>query len=164
MIDDCKIFNVKIKRFGFSTATPIIIRIPRYIYESYEIVPKHPYRYIFWKNDYPLEIFINQLKTNLEKKYFNYYNAKPSTNLFESLTLVFKKQISHKIWINGSVQTLIGTLWDFWLDDLDISNNINGWNKDRKDTTTDLLKLLQFTIETGLGERNSLGYGFVNPL
>jgi CRISPR-associated endoribonuclease Cas6 len=161
MIDDCKIFNLKIRRLGFSTATPIIIRIPRYIYE---IVPKYSYNYIFWKNDYPLEIFINQLKTNLEKKYFNYYNVKPSINLFESLTLVFKKQVSHKISINGCVQTLIGTLWDFWLDDFDISNNINECNKDRKDTATDILKLFRFTLEAGLGERNSLGYGFINPL
>ena len=158
LIDDCKIFNIKIKRFNISTGTPIIIRIPQYVYESHEIIPKHPYRYIFWKKEYPLEIFINQLEMNLEKKYFNYYNVKPSTNLFKSSTLIFKKQVSHQIWVNGSIQTLIGTLWDFWLDDLDLSINMTNSNKD------DLFKLLQFTIEAGLGERNSLGYGFVNPL
>jgi CRISPR/Cas system endoribonuclease Cas6 (RAMP superfamily) len=45
--------------------------------------------------------------------------------------------------MKGFEQVIIGTLWEF------------GFNNGNKD-------LIQFALDAGLGERNSLGFGFMN--
>ena len=68
------------------------------------------------------------------------YNNKPIFNDFR-----FKKQISTRLLINGHSQIVIGTVCEFVF-------NSNGDNKD----------IIEFAIDSGLGERNSLGFGFMN--
>lgn len=136
------IFSPKlITPLRFTTMTPIILRIPRANYQVYDLDLKYPYEYIFWRENYPLELFINQVESNLKNKFTRFYNREPEQTLKFS-NLVFKKQVSKKIVIRGMVQTIIGTLWEFWLE------NIN--------------ELAEFSLDAGLGERNSLGFGFLN--
>jgi CRISPR-associated endoribonuclease Cas6 len=56
----------------------------------------------------------------------------------------FKKQISTRIKVNGSKYPIIGTLWEF----------------DFKPYTN--RALIEFAMDAGLGEPNSLGFGFLN--
>ncbi len=58
----------------------------------------------------------------------------------------FKKQISTRVFMKGFDQVVIGTLWEFSFD--------QHVNKD----------MIQFALDAGLGERNSLGFGFMNLL
>jgi CRISPR-associated endoribonuclease Cas6 len=161
-----KVFQLKLNSLNFTTMTPIIIRIPQMVYRYYDLKLSHPYKYIFWRKRFPLDLFIKQIELNLKRKYHSYYNKNNSANIFNSATLILQKQISHKISIAGKEQIIIGTLWDFWFDKFDDKRYKFFYEKDNNDI--DLFKedfeVLKFAIESGFGERNSLGYGFVNPL
>jgi CRISPR-associated endoribonuclease Cas6 len=137
--------------FSLVTATPIIIRIPIEKYRARGIKLAREYPYVYWRIEHPIEFFISQIVSNLIKKYGSYHtltngvsNFLPSTvsTLFRKLR--FKKQISTKILMKETEHIVIGSLWEFSFD---------GW-EDRK--------LLQFALDVGLGERNSLGFGFMN--
>ena len=63
----------------------------------------------------------------------------------------FKKQISTRVSINKFEQVIIGSIWEFIFNRIHNNNNNNN-NKD----------IIQFALDSGLGERNSLGFGFMN--
>lgn len=128
------------------TGTPIVIRIQRYRYKEYNIIPDKPYEYTFWRKDYPLRAFIKQLEENLLKKYKDFYGCSLEEALPLIQTLEFKKQVSTKIHFDEGVQTVIGTVWEFFF---------QGLSKVQK-------SLLEFGLEVGLGEMNSKGFGFTN--
>ena len=156
-VKSCHPINVKIPEglsFTLVTGTPIVIRIPRERYKVYGIEPPRNYDYLFWRAEHPIEAFISQIENNLLKKYYEYYghssgaDVKPTEyplqpfSLFQRLK--FKKQISTKILMKNTEQIVIGTLWEFIFDGL-------------QDT-----KMMQFALDAGFGERNSLGFGFMN--
>jgi len=58
----------------------------------------------------------------------------------------FKKQVSTKIHMHNTDVTVIGSLWE-----LGFSHDIN-----------EAVQI--FALDCGLGERNSLGFGFMNEL
>jgi CRISPR-associated endoribonuclease Cas6 len=133
--------------FNLITGTPIIIRIPREKYKQYGYESIYE-NFTYWKNEHPIDVFITQLTNNLLKKYTQYHTQ--IHDLFESYegikvfdTFKFKKQISTRVFMKGFEQAVIGTLWEF------------GFNNTNKD-------LVQFALDAGLGERNSLGFGFMN--
>jgi CRISPR-associated endoribonuclease Cas6 len=171
---DYKTFNPNIldSQFVFTTSTPILLRIPQYIYQNYNLQLKHPYKYIYWRYDYPLELFLNQIWINLKKKYKRFYGSSPNTNVLNFSKFVFKKQVSQKILIHGSAQIVIGTLWDFWFDDEENENRFNSDDIYQSDIVTqkkhdifgsfEAKRLVHFALEAGLGERNTLGFGFLN--
>jgi CRISPR-associated endoribonuclease Cas6 len=140
--------------FNLITGTPIMIRIQREKYQQFGVHPSKDYPYIFWKSDHPIELFVSSLKNNLLKKYREFYNDDDICNnedtnkaykeffLFQKFR--FKKQVSIKIIMKGVEQIVIGTLWEF---------EFEGWQNNR---------LVKFALDAGLGERNSLGFGFMN--
>ena len=125
-----------------STGTPLIVRIPESEYRNYNIEVKHDFKYIFWRKTYPLEVLLKQLEINIKRKYYNYYKHTPKCSLGLS-KFIFRKQISQRLRIHDSTQIIIGTLWDFWFDEIN--------------------ELTKFALDAGLGERNRLGFGFLNP-
>ena len=153
-IDSASKLDVKIPTnlpFCLITGTPIIIRISREKYKEYGIEPSKNYDYLYWRTEHPIELFMSQIKNNLLKKYNEYFglddygwrsNDMNSFPLFQKFK--FKKQISTKVVMKNTEQTIIGTLWEF---------EFEGWEN---------RKLIQFALDTGLGERNSLGFGFMN--
>ena len=152
---NCKTFKIRLDELKFTTQTPIIVRIPKNKYKNYTINLKRPYDYIFWRKNYPLELFLQQLNKNLEKKFCQYYNDWSFNDIFSSNSFVFKKQISQKIVIRKREQIIIGTMWDFWFNDLEsLDDNNKIKNK----------KILKFLLDAGIGERNTLGFGFLNPI
>lgn len=142
--------------FTLITGTPIVIRIPREMYKAYGIEPKGQYDSVYWRSDHPIDLFVSQIESNLAKKYAEYFNlgnngGKPAgrenekwfpLSLFQKFK--FKKQVSTRVPMKGFDQVVIGTVWEF------------GFSADaNKD-------MIQFALDTGLGERNSMGFGFIN--
>jgi CRISPR-associated endoribonuclease Cas6 len=127
------------------TRTPIIIRIPRRKYETYGIAAKH--KYVYWRKDLPFNAFIKQLEDNLLKKYKENNGTKIEEDKYLPLfqQFVFKKQVCNHIIIKGEEFRVFGSLWEFHFSYL---------SKEQRE-------LLQFGYDTGFGERNSLGFGFM---
>lgn len=151
-IDSLCIFQRKIKdsNFNLITGTPIIVRNSRERYKKeYGFELDGKYDEVYWRNGHPIDLFLSSLKENLLRKYAAFHGSMKSTSydrmstsqLFTRWT--FKKQISTRLFIKGSEQVIIGTTWEF------------GFNPNGKD-------LVQFGLDSGLGERNSLGFGFMN--
>jgi CRISPR-associated endoribonuclease Cas6 len=125
------------------SATPIVVRIPRTIYHDYNLELRYPYNYLFWRQSYPLELFLNQLETNLKRKFLNYHGCSTESSLGLS-KFVLERQVSRKLEIRGMAQTIIATYWKFLFDE----DN----------------ELIKFGLDAGFGERNRLGFGFMNTI
>lgn len=135
--------------YSLITGTPIVVRIPKEKYLMHGIAPRHNYEYLYWRSEYPLELFTSRIESNLINKYRQYCNENGLTSprdihnsMFQKFK--FKKQISTRVFMKDSEQIIIGTVWEFFFE---------GW-EDKA--------LVQFALDTGLGERNSLGFGFMN--
>ena len=127
------------------TGTPIIIRVPKEKFRKFEIKTKHPYEYLYWRRDHPLEIFVKQLEDNLRKKYSEFTGSIASNGSIIQ-GFMFRKQLSTRVFMKGGDQVIIGSTWEFLFND----NNHE--------------ELLRIGIDCGFGERNSLGFGFMNVL
>ena len=58
-IDNISRFETKLRTpFTLITGTPIIMRIPKERYHEYDIETKYPYAYVYWRKEYPLEMFL----------------------------------------------------------------------------------------------------------
>ncbi len=125
------------------TGTPIVMRIPKEQYEQYGIKSKRPYE--FWRPEYDFNAFVRQLSDNLIKKYNKYYNKKiENQNLFEMFK--FRKSVCvHRV-EEGIEQRTIGSLWEFKFSHLEPEQK----------------KILWLGLESGFGELNSSGFGFMN--
>jgi CRISPR-associated endoribonuclease Cas6 len=128
-----------------SAGTPIVVRIPKANYAKYGINPPRDYPYVYWRKQYPFDAFIRQLEDNLFKKYNMFYGASQETfPLFEQF--IFQKQVCNHVIINGKEVKIFGSLWRF---------NFNYLSGEQQ-------RIIQFGLDAGLGELNSLGFGFIN--
>ncbi|MBI4896716.1 MAG: CRISPR-associated endoribonuclease Cas6 [Candidatus Aenigmarchaeota archaeon] len=125
------------------TATPIIIRIPQYRYAEYGIHSQ--YTYAFWKPEHDFNAFLKQLSENIIKKYNEYHKAALEDQpLFQQFMYDGSYPI-HPV-IDHQEQTFIGSYWKFVF---------SGLTKEQQ-------TILQFAVDCGFGELNSMGFGFVN--
>lgn len=129
-----------------SSGTPIVVRIPQYRWKEYSIQPKRGYRFVYWRKEHTPTAFIKQLEENLLKKYSEYFSAQEQRNLQLFEKLEFRRQVAIPLKMKGRETTAIGTLWDFHFASIDETKR----------------RILQFGLDAGLGEMNSLGFGFVN--
>lgn len=137
------------------SATPIVMRIPKTRYEEYGIKPEIDYDYVFWRETIPLDAFVKQLQDGMIKKWKEYFASSPNDeNRFAEEELLpeityykFIRTISKPLVMKMQRQMVIGSLWEIGFA-----------------STSDVQRrLLEFAIDCGFGERNSLGFGFVNP-
>ncbi len=140
---------IKPKLSGGATiiaATPITIRIPERNYDVYGIPPaERKKNYVYWRPSIDFSAFVKQLNENLFKKYNEYYGAKiEEFPVFEQYR--YKKPAVSYIIEDGGEYQVAGSIWEF---------SFPYMSEEQK-------KLLEFGIECGFGERNSLGFGFVN--
>jgi CRISPR-associated endoribonuclease Cas6 len=144
-----KIFKLRIKlrrNCRLISATPIVIRIPEKNYEKYNIpLEFRKKRYIYWRPQYSFEAFVKQLEENLIKKYNEFYKTDFTIERIFEIFKFIKSTVNHVI-IGGKEQMVVGSVWEFWFSYL---------SKEQK-------KILEFGIDCGFGERNSLGFGFIN--
>jgi len=149
-VKDVKTVNPQLKGgCNLIAATPIVIRIPEYNYGRYSIPQEHrKRRYVFWRRVFPFEVFVRQLEENLFKKYNEFHNTKVDEfPLFEQFLLRKDPVACHTV-IDGREIQLIGSIWEFPFHYL----------------TREQGKILEFGLDCGFGERNSLGFGFMNKI
>jgi CRISPR-associated endoribonuclease Cas6 len=148
-----KILRIKLlkptllKNCKLISATPIIIRIPEKNYEKYSIPKEYrKRRFVYWRPQYSFEAFVKQLEENLIKKYNEFYGENIKVNkLFEIFKFLKGPIVSHVV-INGKERLVIGSTWEF---------KFNFITENQK-------RVLEFGVDAGFGERNSLGFGFIN--
>lgn len=145
-VEGSRILNPRLSLpFRIIAATPIVMRIPRRAYPDYGI--ESDKSYVYWRKSYPFNAFIRQIEANLFKKYNEFHQTSLTEfPIFEQF--IFKKETCNPVIINGREYPLIGSIWEFMF------NNLPG----------DQRKILEFGLDCGFGERNSLGFGFVNAV
>jgi CRISPR-associated endoribonuclease Cas6 len=135
------------REFTLTSGTPIIVRIPRYRYEEYGIEPKKNYEYAYWREEYPLSAFIRQLGENLNRKFADYTGEScGSVQLIPDMGLELRRQVAVPLTTQARTTTLIGTLWSFRF------SRAFGFAR----------RVIGFGLDSGFGEMNSLGFGFMN--
>jgi CRISPR-associated endoribonuclease Cas6 len=126
--------------------TPILLRIPEKNYDLYGVPQEERRdRYVYWRPQIAFEAFIKQLTENLVKKYNQFYGTEiRSIPLFQEF--LFRKTVHTRYIIDGKSYGAAGSMWEFqWSYLSDVQRRI-----------------LEFGLDSGFGERNSMGFGFVN--
>ncbi|MGB4623265.1 MAG: CRISPR-associated endoribonuclease Cas6 [Candidatus Methanoculleus thermohydrogenotrophicum] len=154
-IGDCSFALRRVDKFNYTlppapvriiSATPIIIRIPEYNYDRYNVpATERMPRYVYWRPAISFDAFVKQLSENLIKKYNDYYGTEiATTTLFEQF--FFRKPVYTRIIIDGKSYGVAASMWEFF------------WSH----MTPIQKQIIGFGLNTGFGERNSFGFGFVN--
>lgn len=125
----------KYKCSKFISATPIVL-----------FKDNKNNKYFSFKQDNDIDFFFSRLKDNAIKKYNAFYDTdfELDSNLFDSFEL--SKEVSIRLQKNNNKFIIIGSLWK------NMEFNLNRNNK----------KFYNFLFDNGLGEKNSLGFGFLN--
>lgn len=119
----------------FISATPIVL------FEDNKIN-----RYYSFSQNSDFNFFFDRLKDNAVKKYNAFYgeNFSLDSDLFTNFE--FAREVSIRVEKNGNQFIIIGSLWK------NLEFDLTNQNK----------KFYRFLFENGLGEKNSLGFGFLN--
>lgn len=153
-IKEIKILTQKVTNdITIITGSPIVLRIPKANYNKYGI--KAEANLIYWnpKKGDSFEPFVKQLEENIIKKYKKSHRleGKGAENLEKMALPLFQEfefidsKCNHLL-IDGIERKVFGSLWRF---------NFQNLNETQK-------RVLQFGLDAGFGERNTLGFGFVN--
>lgn len=132
------------------TGTGVLVRIPPWRFEEYGMDVDHD-EAEFWRPEHTMEPFRNQIEANLDKKHDLYcpdYLPGPSDvdgDLFDGYELIktFAIPVTPT---TGERETWVLSKWKF---DYTVRDD-------------DHRRHLNLALDVGLGERNSLGFGFVN--
>jgi len=134
-IDEYKIMNLRLRN-RFVSGSPLVL---------YKDNRKN--LYFSFRRDKNLEFFLRRLKENSIKKYNAFYstNFVLEENIFDRIKL--KKEVAVRIRKVNREFIIIGSVWEL-LEKFNIKNR----------------KFYKFIMDCGLGEKNSLGFGFLNPI
>ncbi|WP_305148905.1 CRISPR-associated endoribonuclease Cas6 [Halobellus inordinatus] len=132
------------------TGTGVLVRIPPWRFDEYGIDTDHD-EAEFWRPKHTMEPFRNQIEANLDKKHDLFcpdYLPGPSEvggDLFDGADLI--KTFSIPVTVTqGQRETWVLSKWRF---DYTVRDDHHR-------------RHLNLALDTGIGERNSLGFGFVN--
>lgn len=103
-------------------------------------------RYYSFNQNPNFNFFFDRIKDNAVKKYNAYYgeNFSLDSDLFTNFE--FAREVSIRVKKDGNGFIIIGSLWK------NLEFDLNSHNE----------KFYNFLFENGLGEKNSLGFGFLN--
>ncbi len=103
-------------------------------------------RYYSFKQNPDFDFFFTRLKDNAIKKYNAFYDDdfKLEYDLFSGFEFV--REVSVRVKKDGNSFIIIGSLWK------DLEFNLTSENK----------RFYNFLFDAGIGEKNSLGFGFLN--
>lgn len=135
-----EIIKVKlIKKTFFSNS--VITGTPIVLFEN-----NHENKYYSFEKNPDFNFFFNRLKNNSIKKYVAYTgdDIEENFNIFD--VFEFNKEVSIRLSIRDNSFIIIGSLWK------NLGKEINKNNR----------KFYNFLFDCGLGEKNSLGFGFIN--
>ena len=138
-------FNIHaVNKFRLKPSTRYITGSPIVLYKD-----NRSNEYFSFERNKDLIFFLERLKENALKKYFAYTGRRfdMKENLFDRL--IFKKEVVVKDYKAGREFIIIGSVWKL-LEKFYIS--------------AEQKRFYEFIMDCGLGEKNSLGFGFVNPI
>jgi CRISPR-associated endoribonuclease Cas6 len=139
-----KIKIVEMKKFYINLKNRFISGSPIVLYKD-----NRRNIYYSFRRDGDTEFFLTRLKENALKKYNVYFNDDfvLEGEIFDNFE--FKKEVAVRNFKGGREFIVIGNVWNL-LEKYKI-------NKDER-------KFYNFIMDCGLGEKNSMGFGFINPL
>lgn len=127
------------------TGTPIVVRIPAGRCDMYGIEPE--YDDVYWRLNHPIKAFKQELEQNLATKYEEYYDESPPERPyfkdFES-----RKEVGVPLHYAEQDVQIVGTTWEF----------------EYECRTRSMYRLMSMAYSAGLGELNTTGFGFINPV
>lgn len=132
------------------TATGVCIRLNDQQCADYDIEP-HSSGKTYWRPEHSLGVFEEQIEQNLQYKHDLHYPdylsgpAEVDGSLFESF------EMTKDYWLPVTVTR--GT---------EISMYVTKWNLSYRVRDEDHRRHLNLALDCGIGERNELGFGFVN--
>lgn len=137
--------------YRLQTSTPLTMRIPENKHSDYYIpLQIRKRKFLYWRSNLPTEVLLNLIKNNILKKYRSFYNLADDRRLLLLYPFIDEFSLLNEIIIHIPVDTSVLKIpASYWKIQFEIIN------KDQR-------KLLEFAIDVGLGERNSMGLGFVN--
>jgi len=133
-----------------STGTGVLVRIPPWRFEEYGIDVDHD-EAEFWRPEHTMEPFRNQIEANLDKKHGLFcpdYLPGPSDvegDLFDGYELI--KTFAIPVTPTTGVE-------ETWV--------LSKWRFEYTVRDDDHRRHLNLALDVGIGERNSLGFGFCN--
>lgn len=144
---DTSTFDINPERQGtMITGTPIVVRLAPEAAEEYDIDPEG-YEDLYWRMEHPSQAFIDAIENNLAHKYETYYNRDaPERPYFTGYTP--RKQVSVPLKYEDQDIITIGTTWEL---DYECHNR-------------DMFRIIKLAYNTGLGELNTTGFGFMNKV
>ena len=161
-IDYCSKFDVRLSSdapVSLITGTPILCNIHRYRFEEANALHLvNGFSSTYWRNTHPVDLFLRQVEANLVKKFKTYRGLKAATADTDGDTdanpeaqqrdpIFYKSRFLKQVAIPLSMgqgrfrSVVIGTNWLFGFVDPELAG---------------------FALDAGLGELNSLGFGFMN--
>jgi CRISPR-associated endoribonuclease Cas6 len=132
------------------TGTGVLVRIPPWRFEEYGIEGDHD-EAEFWRPEHSMEPFRTQVEANLDRKHEQFcpdYLPGPSAvdgELFDGYELI--KTFAIPVTPTQGVE-------ETWV--------LSKWRFDYTVRSDDHRRHLNLALDVGIGERNSLGFGFVN--
>jgi len=133
-----------------STGTGVVVRIPPWRFDEYGIDVDHD-EAEFWRPEHTMEPFTRQIEANLDKKHGLFcpdYLPGPSDvegDLFDGYELI--KTFAIPVTPTTGVQ-------ETWV--------LSKWRFEYSVRNDDHRRHLNLALDTGIGERNSLGFGLCN--
>ncbi len=134
------------------TSTPVVVRIPESAYDELGVPPdeRRP-GFIYWRPRVGIGAFLRSVEANLIRKFREFHGWEPRVDprrgILEIARLVKAPVVVRIPTESGSVP-VVGSTWKFYFTSMDRAR----------------LELLRFALDAGLGERNSMGFGFLNVL
>lgn len=139
------LFKIKnVKKFKINLTNQFISGSPIVLYKD-----NLSNEYFSFKRHNDLNFFLERLKDNAVKKYNAYTeeNFELNENIFDRI--IFKKEVVVKEFKGRSEFIIIGSVWNL-LEKFYIQPQHRYF--------------YEFILDCGLGEKNSLGFGFINPV
>ena len=142
-VSGVKKFDLRVKN-KFMTGSPIVL---------YKDKDKGEYMK-FYDDDFDLLFFVQRLQDNAVKKYRVFYNEEPVLNgfIFDKIAPRVRKgrvDVYIRVAKKGKVFFVVGSAWK-------LLEKVRIRREERK--------FYKFIMDCGLGEKNSLGFGFLNPI
>lgn len=138
-------FNLgMIKKFSLKVTGKFITGSPIVLYRD-----NLKNEYFSFRRHGDFNFFITRLRDNAIKKYTSYYNHKINLNEPIFNRLVFKKEVVVQESKSNKRFIIIGSVWKLL---------------EKRHIPEELERFYNFIADCGLGEKNSLGFGFINPI
>jgi CRISPR-associated endoribonuclease Cas6 len=130
------------------TSTPVSVRIPEKSYTLYKIQNEdRKKKFLYWRSNLSPDIFLTLILNNALSKYKYFYKQDINNNIQSIIqSMVLLKEVVIHIPIDAYTIKIPASFWRFHF--------INLKSEDKK--------FLKFILDTGIGERNSSGLGFLN--